>query len=86
MVGVTGPVLGDIFGDDDGGYYEPALDALAELGILEGTECGEGLICPDQEIERWLMAVWLVRVLDGAEAASPANGSEVPASWLIVSG
>ena len=67
VLGVPGPVDADSFTDDEGGFYEPALDALAERGILDGTECGEGLICPDQDIERWVIAVWLVRVLDDAE-------------------
>ena len=67
VLGVLGPVSADSFTDDDGGFYEPALDALAERGILDGTECGEGLVCPDEEMQRWVMAVWLVRVLDGAD-------------------
>ena len=67
VLGVPGPVDADSFTDDAGKFYESSFDALAELGILDGTECGEGLICPDQEIERWVIAVWLVRVLDNAE-------------------
>ena len=49
------------FSDDDGSVHEPALDALAERGVLAGVECGEGLICPDDPLKRWEMAVWLVR-------------------------
>ena len=67
VLGVLGPVGADSFADDDGGFYEPALDALAESGILDGTECGEGLACPDEEMERWVMAVWLVRALEEAD-------------------
>ena len=67
VLGVVGPVSADSFSDDDGGFYESALDALAERGILDGTECGEGLMCPDEVMERWVMAVWLVRVLDGSD-------------------
>ena len=80
MLGVLGPVSpvsADAFGDDDGGFYESAFDALAERGILDGTECGEGLVCPDEEMERWVMAVWLVRVLDDAEPAG------VPSSRFV---
>ena len=47
-----------------------ALDALAERGVLAGVECGEGLICPDEPLKRWEMAVWLVRLLDGADPGS----------------
>ena len=62
------------FSDDDGSVHEPALDALAERGVLVGIECGEGLICPGEPLKRWEMAVWLVRVLDGTDPA-PADVS-----------
>ena len=48
-----------------GGIHEPAINALAELGVFEGTECGEGQFCPEDPIKRWVMAVWLIRVLGG---------------------
>jgi TolB protein len=62
-----GTVGADVFTDDEGRFYEPALEALAERGILEDTQCGRDLICPDQAMERWVMAVWLVRALDGVD-------------------
>ena len=37
------------------------------LGILEGTDCSPGEFCPAEVLKRWVMAVWLVRVLDGAD-------------------
>ena len=52
------------FTDDDGSVHEPAIDALASEGVVDGTECGDGLFCPGEPILRWVMAVWLVRVLD----------------------
>ena len=55
------------FSDDDSSVHEPGLDALAAWGVLAGMECGEGLICPGEPLKRWEMAVWLVRVLDGAD-------------------
>lgn len=57
------------FSDDDGAYYEAPLDALAERGILAGTECAEGQICPDEPITRSTMAVWLGRAVTGSEPA-----------------
>ena len=48
-----------------GAYYTEPVSALAGDGVFEGTECGEGLFCPDEPILRWHMAVWIVRVLDG---------------------
>ena len=44
-----------------------AVQALTVDGVLEGTECGPGLFCPGDPIPRWMMAVWLVRVLDGQD-------------------
>ena len=46
-----------------------ALDiaALAADGILAGTDCQPGQFCPDVPIERWVLAVWMVRVLDGGD-------------------
>ena len=55
---------GGAFSDDDGSVHEPGLNALAAEGVLAGFECGEGLICPSEPLQRWEMAVWLVRVLD----------------------
>ena len=40
------------FDDDEGNVHEPAIDALAGAGIIEGSECGEGLICPGDPFER----------------------------------
>ena len=58
------------FGDDEGSVHEPAIDALDEAGILEGTECGEGSICPTEPFHRWVMAVWLIRALDESVSTS----------------
>ena len=58
---------GGSYSDDDGSVHEPGLEALADRGVLVGMECGDGLICPDQPLKRWEMAVWLVRVLDSSD-------------------
>ena len=44
-----------------------AVVALAADDVLLGTECRPGLFCPWDPIPRWLMAVWLVRVVDGKD-------------------
>ena len=44
-----------------------AVEALTADGVLAGTGCGPGLFCPGDPIPRWLMAVWLVRVVDGQD-------------------
>ena len=42
----------------------PAIDELAGTGIIDGAACGPGLFCPQYPIQRWMVAVWLVRALD----------------------
>lgn len=49
------------YSDDDGSVHEPALTVLGAEGILEGTDCDTGKICPNDPIDRWTVAVWLVR-------------------------
>ena len=76
---------GGAFADlERAGVHRGAVEALAALGVFEGTECGEGLFCPRGAIQRWVMAVWLVRILD--DGAAPAGGGTRfddvdPAEW-----
>ena len=69
-----------------GGVHKPAIDALAELSLFDGTECGQDMFCPGDEMKRWTAAVWLVRVLDEAEppAATESSFADVDADhrWL----
>ena len=53
-----------------GGVHAPAVEALEADGVFEGTECGDGMFCPGEPILRWVMAVWLIRVLNAAAAES----------------
>ena len=53
----------DIFGS----VYADPTDALAEHGMLEGSECLESYICPEEPIDRATFAVWLTRTLDEDE-------------------
>ena len=82
VVGLVGADRAVVAGSDDGGVvaaggfsdvgdgvHGPAIRALEAEGILEGTECGEGLFCAGDPVHRWVMAVWMVRVLDGADPA-----------------
>ena len=78
------PVASGPFEDDDGGIHEPAIDALEREGILDGTECGEGLFCPEKPVLRWVMAVWLVRALSetrASVAAATAFSDVDPSVW-----
>ena len=76
----AGPVgaqedAGSGFSDVTDGAHKPAIDALAEMGVFEGTECAEGMFCPGDEMKRWTMGVWLVRVLDDVEPAAVSESS-----------
>ena len=33
-------------------------------GVFVDTGCGQDLFCPHEPIQRWVMAVWLIRALD----------------------
>ena len=56
-----------------GGTHAAAMQALAERGILDGTECGTDRICPDDPIMRRTVAVWLVRAVDGVDPPAAAG-------------
>ena len=76
----------DGFTDVTGGVHKPAIDALAGRGVFDGTECAEDMFCPGDEMKRWTVAVWLVRVLTEAEPAPVAESSfadvDVGNRWL----
>ncbi len=49
------------------GVHRSAVEGLAADGVFDGTECGPGEFCPTVPVQRWVMAVWLVRLLDGTD-------------------
>ena len=63
-------------------YYSDAVAALADIGIFDGTECAEGMLCPEASIDRKTMAVWTVRALDdqGPTQASGDRFTDVDAN------
>ena len=52
---------------DEAGPHRAGVEELAETGVLEGTLCAPGEFCPGEPLARWVMAVWLVRVLDSTD-------------------
>ena len=58
------PVYSDVSSD---GTHSANIRQLAAVGILEGTDCGDDQFCPWAEIPRWMMAVWIVRMVDAAD-------------------
>ncbi len=55
------------YSDVTGGVHKPAIDALGEAGLFDGTLCGTGRFCPTDPIKRSTMAVWLIRALTDAD-------------------
>ncbi|MXZ06213.1 MAG: hypothetical protein F4Y75_01660, partial [Acidimicrobiia bacterium] len=49
--------------EGEGVHYE-GIRRLQANGVIEGTECEDGF-CGSEPVEHWVMAVWLVRLLDG---------------------
>ena len=75
VVGSAGSVAADArYSDLDGaGPHRAGIEELAESGVLEGTDCAPGEFCPGEPLERWVMAVWLVRVLERVDPDPSAN-------------
>lgn len=69
------PILfkADSFADvRPGSVHEPAIDALAGLGLFADTLCDGGKFCPQDPIDRATMAVWLIRSLTTEYRDPPA--------------
>ncbi|MYC85235.1 MAG: hypothetical protein F4X18_06895 [Acidimicrobiia bacterium] len=80
LVLLAGPVSraagGTGFADvQEGGVHRPAIEALDGAGVLDGTECAPDSFCPADPIPRWVVAVWLVRVLDGGDPPGAGGSS-----------
>ena len=72
--------------EDADGIHKPAIDALNEAGILSGTECAPDRFCPDDHLPRWVMAVWLVRVVadDEPDPVTVSQFADVgPSEWWV---
>lgn len=75
LVMVATLLVAPVAGEHEGGYtdvssggaFETAIEVLSSAGILDGTECSEDRFCPDDPLTREIMAVWLVRALDGGD-------------------
>ena len=63
----------DGFTDVDSRSHQANIEALAEMGLFEGTECGEQQFCPDEPANRWTVAVWIVRALHGGNPPEVAE-------------
>lgn len=64
QAGPQGDASGDGF-SDVGGVHGASIAALAGLGVFDGTECAQRRFCPGEPAQRWAVAVWIVRAVDG---------------------
>ena len=55
---------------DAGTDTEAAINALHRLGVFTGTLCQSNRLCPNDPLQRWIAAVWLVRLIDGDDPAA----------------
>ncbi len=66
--GAAGSGAGAGFVDvDDTHFAFGQIEALRVAGTLAGTGCGPQMFCPGDPIPRWMVAVWMVRIVDGAD-------------------
>jgi zinc protease len=75
----------------DAGVHQPSVDALVDLKVDMGvdvfsrTGCADSDgLCPNEDLPRWEMAVWLVRILDRTDppAADSSRFADVdPGAW-----
>ena len=66
-----GPAEASTFPDTAGSVYQPAVDALAAEGIIQG--CGDGSqFCPNERVRRGQVASMIARAL-GLEATTSAG-------------
>ena len=55
--------------------HAPQIEGLDMLGVFKDTECGEDRFCPQEPVPRWVMAVWMVRLLANGGPDKESNGS-----------
>ena len=72
------PADDEIFSDTDDApsVHRAAVQTLSDEGVLDGTGCGDGRLCPEDHLSRWEMAVWLVRVVDDGADPLPTRRSQ----------
>lgn len=59
----------DAFADDNGSNHEPAINTLAQLGVVQGDTTGR--YDPHRSVSRAQMATYLARAYDVAVGATP---------------
>ena len=71
-----------VFTDTQGHEYLIPISVLAERDVFEGTECGDGLFCPDDLALRWVVGLWLHRVwTNGEMPMAELIFEDAPTDW-----
>lgn len=65
------PSESDRFRDDDASVFEPAIEAIAAMGVTAGCNATGDLFCPDRLVTRAEMATFLGRALGLAAIVVP---------------
>ena len=52
---------------DPDSYAAQPIASLVARSVFDGTECAPDTFCPSQSLPRWVMAVWVVRIVDGQD-------------------
>ena len=65
--GVDGDVYTDV---EETNVHKSSIHSLAAMGIFDGTECASRRFCPSGSLQRWVMAVWLIRSIENSEPPS----------------
>jgi hypothetical protein len=75
----------DIFDDDDGSVFEPAIGKLAVAGVTKGCNPPANTnFCPDDVVTRDQMATFLARALDLSSPAVPERPYDSDGTYLNV--
>lgn len=61
------------------------FETLAEWGILTGTECGPAEFCPNEPIQRWVMAAFRYpKPSIGGKGPGPMNSHTTLGCWTFI--
>ena len=58
---------------DVSNVHHSSIVSLLNQGVFEGTDCDQGRFCPSEPLQRWQIAVWLVRILEDTELITAAE-------------
>lgn len=83
FLGTRASATGDFSDLTEAGFHAPAVEILADMGIIDDTECDVDRFCPGAPMRRWVMAVWINRALglEEPEVGGSGDFSDVGYVW-----